>query len=451
MMLPLLGGGPSIWNTAMMLFQALLLAGYAYAHLLGRLTTLPRQILTHGLVLVIGLAFLPIAVDHVSEPPAGRNPVFWFVSASVLSVGWPFFALSASAPLLQAWFSNGRHPSATDPYFLYAASNLGSLMALLSFPLALEPTVSLTGQGKLWAAGYLLLLALLLTSCAMLLPSAATRPRVIPEIIKPNDSIISWRQRFTWVCLAFVPSSLLLGVTSYITTDVGSAPLLWVIPLSLYLITFTIAFGRQPLMARRWAPRAQEMGIVLIFINALFAANGLFLLLTLLIHLSVFFLTGLRFHTELAHQRPDVSRLTEFYFCLSVGGAAGGVFNALIAPLIFSGPYEYYIVLIASCALRLLFRGESAPNWNDILLPALSSMAIAALLHFTNLTKFIGVPGSFTLLVFVRPDHLLVSGSTDKICACIPIWLEQVAQPPREAAGHGWRRRARCLSLADRR
>jgi len=143
LLLPMLGGAPSVWNTAMMLFQGLLLAGYAYAHILGRLNSLRREILAHVLILLIGLAFLPIAIDRIGAPPPGSNPIFWVVSLSLVSIGWPFFALSASAPLLQSWFGRSGHPSSSDPYFLYAASNVGSLTALLTFPLVLEPSVPL--------------------------------------------------------------------------------------------------------------------------------------------------------------------------------------------------------------------------------------------------------------------------------------------------------------------
>src|SRR5271154_2044855 len=165
MVLPLLGGSSSVWNTAMMFFQIVLLAGYAYADVLNRFATPRRQPWIHGVVLLGGLLFLPLAIAQSRTPPTDHSPIFWLIGLLAVSVGWPFFALSASAPLLQAWFGRSRHPSATDPYFLYASSNLGSLIALLSFPLALEPTISLTGQNKIWSVGYILLLVLLFAGC----------------------------------------------------------------------------------------------------------------------------------------------------------------------------------------------------------------------------------------------------------------------------------------------
>ena len=287
LLLPMLGGAPSVWNTAMMLFQGLLLAGYAYAHILGRLNSLRREILAHVVILLIGLAFLPIAIDRIGAPPPGSNPIFWVVSLSLASIGWPFFALSASAPLLQSWFGRSGHPSANDPYFLYAASNVGSLTALLTFPLVLEPSVPLGTQSKLWAGGYISLLVLLLCVCAMLWSSSSTSSTTSPIIRYKSKG--DWSDRLFWICLAFVPSSLLLGVTTYITTDIASLPLFWVIPLSLYLLTFILAFKRRPLVIRSLALSAHAMGCVLIFVCFLVGLNSIILTPIVCLHLAVFF------------------------------------------------------------------------------------------------------------------------------------------------------------------
>jgi spermidine synthase len=396
LLLPTLGGAPSVWNTAMMLFQAVLLVGYAYAHFLTRLNSLRREILLHGLVLIVGLAFLPISIDRVGAPPPGANPIFWIVSLSLASIVWPFFALSASAPLLQSWFGKSRHPSSTDPYFLYAASNLGSLIALLTFPLVLEPMLTLDAQLKFWAATYILLLILLLCAAGLLWsaePSHATdNPRTY-AIIK-DESTRAWHDRLFWICLAFVPSSLLLGVTTYITTDVASLPLFWVIPLSLYLITLVIAFKPRPLSIGPIASSAHAMGCILIFFCYLAGLNGALLAITVCIHLAVFFMTALFFHVELASRRPSVSRLTEFYLCLSLGGALGGVFNALFAPVLFSSFYEYYIVLIGACALRWFFRDSSTRlSWRDLTFPLFPVGAVLALLYFWTSMAWMGVAG----------------------------------------------------------
>ena len=391
LLLPMLGGAPSVWNTAMMLFQGLLLAGYTYAHILGRLNNLRREILTHILILLIGLAFLPIAIDRIGAPPPGSNPIFWVVSLSLVSIGWPFFALSASAPLLQSWFGRSRHRSSNDPYFLYAASNIGSLTALLMFPLVLEPTVALGTQCKLWAGSYIWVLFLLLCVCRILWSRPSTSPTTTSIIRYKSKG--NWHDRVFWICLAFVPSSLLLGVTTYITTDIASLPLFWVIPLALYLSTFILAFKRRALVIGPLVLSAHAMGCVLIFICFLVGLSRILLAPIVCCHLAVFFLTALFFHVELARRRPDVSRLTEFYLCVSLGGALGGVFNAVLAPILFSSFYEYYLVLVIACALRTFFGDSSFRlRWGDLVFPLLASMAVLGLLYF-KLTGWVGATG----------------------------------------------------------
>src|ERR1700730_1440678 len=388
----MLGGAPSVWNTAMMLFQGLLLAGYAYAHILGRLNSLRREILAHVVILLIGLAFLPIAINRIGASPPGSNPIFWVVSLSLVSIGWPFFALSASAPLLQSWFGRSGHPSSSDPYFLYAASNVGSLTALLTFPLVLEPSVPLGTQSKLWAGGYISLLVLLLCVCAMLWSRSSTSSTTPPIIRYKSKG--GWSDRLFWICLAFVPSSLLLGVTTYITTDIASLPLFWVIPLSLYLLTFILAFKRRPLVICTLALSAHAMGCVLIFVCFLVGLNSILLTPIVCLHLAVFFLTALFFNVELARRRPGVSRLTEFYLCVSLGGALGGVFNAVLAPILFTSFYEYYIILVMACALRAFFNDLSFRlSWGDLLFPLLASVAVLGLLYFRTLTASVGPTG----------------------------------------------------------
>jgi hypothetical protein len=247
MVLPLLGGSPSVWNTAMMFFQLALLAGYGYSHLLThRIAGLRAQIAIHGVVIAAGLPFLPFAVAHTMVPPTNGSPIPWLVGLLALSVGWPFFALAASAPLVQAWFARSGHRQSDDPYFLYAASNSGSLLALLAFPILFEPTLTLEGQAMAWAFGYgafIVVLAVL----GVFLSRTGGRAELGAKLPAPVASG-SWSQRLTWMALAFVPSSLLLGVTTYITTDIASAPLLWVVPLGLYLLSFIIAFARQTLL-----------------------------------------------------------------------------------------------------------------------------------------------------------------------------------------------------------
>jgi len=383
MVLPLLGGSPSVWNTAMMFFQLVLLGGYGYAHLLiHRVPRLRWQFLVHAALFAGGLCFLPFAVSRGLVPPTGVSPIPWLVGLLAVSVGWPFFALSASAPLLQSWFSRSGHRLGGDPYFLYAASNFGSLLALLSFPILFEPHLTLMGQGKMWAAGYDVLLLILLVAGAFLLRADERTPLSPATDMSAARPAIDWRERAIWIALAFVPSSLLLGVTTYISTDIASAPLLWVVPLALYLLSFIVAFARHHLLKPEWTLKIQAAGIVgvcAMVMQSLIFLRGNFVYMVASIHLLTFLATAVVCHTELARRRPAVEGLTAFYFCMSIGGAAGGIFNALIAPVIFTSDYEYYLALVGACALRVFVGGErKAFAARDFLYPAILGLTVVA-------------------------------------------------------------------------
>src|SRR6266540_4153680 len=259
MVLPRFGGVPAVWNTCVVFFQAMLFLGYGYAHLLSTKLDVRRQVLLHGVVLLVPLVSLPIAAGW--NPPAEGSPIPSLLGLLAISVGLPFFVVSTTAPLLQRWFSRTRHPTATDPYFLYAASNVGSLLALVAYPLLLEQTLPLRAHRLIWTGGYFVLIGLVLACGVIVLrtggsdvpaasphaesvPVPAGRPRL------PNASPtppITW-SRLRWLALSFVPASLMMSVTLSVTSDIAAVPLLWVIPLSLYLLSFMFAFARrQPL------------------------------------------------------------------------------------------------------------------------------------------------------------------------------------------------------------
>lgn len=406
MILPLLGGAPSVWNTAMMFFQLVLLAGYGYAHLLTRrVAGLRWQVAIHGAVVAVGLAFLPFAVAQDLTPPTDGSPIFWLVGLLALSVGWPFFALSASAPLLQAWFARSGHRASNDPYFLYAASNAGSLLALLAFPVLLEPELTLAGQAGAWRYGYggLLLMLILLGVALLRARSSSLAMKQAPE-----QSDIPWRQRLTWVALAFVPSSLLLGVTTHITTDIASAPLFWVLPFALYLLTFIIAFAWRGRQAQHWILMAQAAGIIAVLATTvLTVAYGLggSVGAMVSVHVFAFFTTALMCHGELARRRPAPSGLTTFYFCMSIGGALGGIFNALIAPALFSTDLEYYLALVAACALRGLAAGDARSfHWRDALFALLLGLFVVLVVYYAT--------SGPTLVILTRLLFLLICSMT---------------------------------------
>lgn len=343
MVLPRLGGSPSVWNTSMCFFQAVLLVGYAYAHLLANRAGLRTQALVHGCVLFVAAAFLPLDLG-AATPPAIASPVLWLVTQLAISVGPPFFAVSATAPLLQRWFSRSDHPSAADPYFLYAASNAGSLTALLAYPLLIEPNLPLPLQSRLWAAG----LALMAAGIAVCWLGCRLRPGVISAAAAINVARASTAERLRWVGYAFVPSALLLAVTAHITTDLAAAPLFWVVPLALYLSTFILTFASRPPLPQPLMVKVQLFLLIpLIVISA--TVQSLWLIA---LHLALFFVTAMVCHGELARRRPPASDLTEFYLYVSLGGVLGGIFAALVAPVVFADIWEYPLLLVAACLVR---------------------------------------------------------------------------------------------------
>jgi hypothetical protein len=350
MVLPVLGGSPAVWNTAMVFFQAVLLGGYIYAHLLTRHLRPRTQLIVHAIVLLLPLLALPIALPSWT-PPATRSPALWMLLVMVVSVGLPFFVVSTSGPLLQRWFSRTGHASAKDPYFLYAASNVGSLLALLGYPFVIEPVIGLRVQTVVWTAGYVAFVVFAMACGVVMARRAGSTPEETEDVADSTPPApVTWRRRLMWVLLAFVPSSLMLGVTQHVSTDIASAPLLWVIPLSIYLLTFVMAFST------RLAPSVTSIGKLFPMIACAIAVAFMLHarqpgIVLILMHLMLLLLAGLLCHTRLAADRPATTHLTEFYLLVAVGGVFGGIFNALIAPMIFSGLFEYPIAIVLGAML----------------------------------------------------------------------------------------------------
>jgi hypothetical protein len=354
MLLPLLGGTPAVWNTCMVFFQAALLAGYAYALCLSR-WPLRRQLIAQLVVLLTAFIALPIGISAawVNSVPSSGNPSLWLLACLAFTVGLPFFIVSSNSPLLQKWFSSTSATSAQDPYFLYSASNAGSLLALLAYPALLEPFFSLKMQSRIWMLGYEVLFVLI-ASCALLLwrSIAKTSPEPkIENLVSYNPETLSARRRLRWLLLAFAPSSLMLGVTNYITTDIASVPLLWIIPLALYLLTLVFAFARRQLFSAHLPALVVPGATVVLLMMYLADTAGSGARTLILMHLAYFFFAALMCHNQLAADRPSASHLAEFYLWFSLGGVLGGVFNALVAPLIFRSVVEYPLVILLTCLL----------------------------------------------------------------------------------------------------
>ena len=360
LLLPLLGGAPSVWNTVMVFFQAMLLAGYAYAHFssqkLGRL-----QPVVHVVLLVIAAVFLPFVITaSPSEQLHTTNPALWTLLVLAKHIGPPIFVLASTAPLLQKWFAGTGHSAAKDPYFLYAASNLGSFGALFAYPLLVEPYSHLNFQVRTWAFGFWLLV-LCIAACAFLSRNkdAAVQEALSSETaLAPLPKGTVWK----WIGLSFVPSSLMLGVTHYITTDVASVPLLWVLPLALYLFTFVIAFSKHSKNAEFTSSRAVPILAIAVVFAILVQATEPVVVLVLM-HLLFFLFATLQCHLKLANSRPPAARLTQFYLCMSLGGVLGGIFNALIAPLIFQSIIEYPLMIVIATLIGFPVRQTRKPKF----------------------------------------------------------------------------------------
>ena len=347
MALPLLGGSPSVWNTAMVFFQAMLLAGYAYAHVLSRTLSPSVQLIVHAATLGAAAVFLPVGIEAGWRPDEAASPTLWLLALLTACLGAPFFAVAATAPLLQRWFSQTDHPDARDPYFLYAASNAGSVAVLLAFPFLIEPRWTNHVQALAWSVGFAML-ALGILGCGATVLKRPAQSEDAGESTVGRALRLTWRQRGSWALYAAVPSAMLLGVTAHISSDIAAAPLLWVIPLTLYLLTFVNAFAVRPLIPHAVATRAMAFALVMLAI--LFPLRepvGLILPL----HLLAFLAVALGCHCELARRRPPPEALTEFYLFLSIGGLVGGASVALLAPQLFDTVLEYPLSIVVAAAL----------------------------------------------------------------------------------------------------
>jgi SAM-dependent methyltransferase len=367
LVLPLLGGSPAVWNTSMAFFQAGLLAGYGYAHLLQRLSSIRLQAMVHVTVLLVAGLALPLRITDLVGEPSSTSPALWLLGVLAVSIGAPFAALSATAPLVQAW--HARVFRQEEPWRLYAASNLGSLIALLAYPIIVEPTVTLAGQRYGWSGAYVLFVLLM---AWLSLRASRTGAGALPKPEKAQA--VSWKDRLIWLGLAALPSSLMLGVTSHLATDVASAPFLWVVPLALYLLTFIIAFQTRPWIT---SEAALLLHAVMLPVCVFLLPIGGDIPLQFFVHLSCFFLSALVCHQALVARRPDPANLTEFYLWMSLGGVVGGGFNAFVAPVIFNSVIEYPLALVL-VALARPWRLARLSTWQIAMLVAGVVAAIAA-------------------------------------------------------------------------
>ena len=373
MLLPSFGGTPAVWAISLVFFQGVLLAGYAFAHVSIRFFGVRRQPLVQLVLLLLPLAALPIGLPSGAAPGVHHNPNLWVLWVLAVAAGVPFFVITTASPVLQRWFSASGHTASHDPYFLYAAGNVGSLLGLLAYPTLIEPRLTLDEQARMWAIAYAVFVVLAaLCATRVLATTAVPAPRTAPVLALP----IAWRTRLRWVGMAAIPSALMIGTSTYLSTDVAAVPLLWVIPLALYLLSFVVAFGRRSRLSLETISRSTVA-------TSLAVAGSLLLIvlipalrppiwLSVLVHGANLFVVALLVHRRLASERPPAERLTEFYLLLSVGGVIGGAFSALLAPQIFSTVAEYPLAIVLALLLRpgpLRARPGVLHRYADVLLP----------------------------------------------------------------------------------
>ena len=404
MALPRLGGAPNVWNSAMLVYQALLLGGYAYAHFIGRFDIL-RQGVIHIAVLLLGALTLPIALAEIA-PPAPGQEAFWVPWLFLLTVGPAFFAISAQAPLLQRWFA--AHPDAGNPYPLYAASNLGSFAGLLAYPLLAEPMLSIGEQSRIWSFGYVLLILFVGAAIYDRRGVRVRGARRLDEEVGEARHRSGWKTVALWLALSAVPSGLMLSTTSFLTTDIMAMPLLWVIPLGLYLLSFVIAFAEKRALAGIFVVLAP---LVLLIDGSLsmFAA-GRANLLAAVASIVLLFVIATALHTRLYDKRPPASELTRFYLAMAAGGALGGLFTALVAPVLFDWTWEHPLLILAAATLlplgpwkRLIGARFGSPLAMRVVLVAtlFTVFCTSAILYRESLADMEPTPGDWAMLLAI--------------------------------------------------
>ena len=419
-LLPRFGGAPAVWNSCLFFFQTLLLAGYAWTHLLTLRLSARVLVIVQLTLLLAAATCLPLTLTVQPGEGIAPFPALAVLLALAGMVAVPAFLLAMTAPLLQRWYATGYSTTLPDPYFLYAASNAGSLLALLAYPLLLEPTLDLEDQARLWRYGFGVF-AVLVAVCGVVLWRAI--PGIAPVLHSTlPQAPVPLRLRLWWLWLALAASSLLQGVTTHITTNVAPVPALWILPLGIYLLTFVLAFGKLPALVHR-AALLLLPGVVLLIAVSTWTESWP-LVGVILLHLTGLFVTGLVCHGELARTRPTTDRLTEFYLWVALGGALGSLGNALVAPLVFDCVVEYPLVLVA--VVWLMPRRPLSPDrphnrwWNALIAVGVATCAavLFAAPNWFDETAVLYRERTFFGVLHVlfdkeRQAHLLVHGNIE--------------------------------------
>ncbi len=335
-LLPVYGGTPSVWTICMLFFQVVLLISYGYAWLLSCFNKRAIWRWVHGVLVLFSLLTLPILFHPI---PNFSLPEWAILSSLLTQLGLPLLVIATSAPLLQFAYSQTSGKGASDPYFLYVSSNLGSLLALLLYPGFIERFLGLRLQFYIWNLGYGIYLLFL----SVLLFLNSYKPWTDT---KKEWELISWKDLLSWVSLAFIPCSLMMGVTLYITTDVAATPLFWVLPLALYLLSFVITFSSKPLISPKWVSQNSIFFLIFTILGFILNPHQVKAWQLIVFDLLSFFVLALLCHRKLYLRRPKPQELTLFYFCLALGGVLAGIFNGIISRQLFNQVLEYPLVIL---------------------------------------------------------------------------------------------------------
>jgi hypothetical protein len=387
MVLPRLGGAPSVWSVAMVFYQTALLAGYGYAHILNRLLPPSRAAFVHFIVLGCAALTLPIGIVAGLDAPPSSAPGFWLFGLFALSIGLPFTALSASAPMMQHWFAASGHAQAKNPYVLYAASNVGSFAALMAYPFVIEPLLPLRVQAMAWSFGFAALAIFLAFAGLLVAHNPALEQAGEQASAKPTA-----KDRLIWIVLSAVPSGLVIAVTAFISTDVAATPFLWIIPLALFLLTYVAVFREKPWIDHNLLVRFAPIAVAPVAV-ALLGVSKPHWVVAISSNLLVFVTLTLICHGELYRRRPAASHLTEFYFFSSLGGVIGGALAGLLAPYLFNNVYEYPLLILASLLVTpVLYR----MRMSAVLRQTWPVLAIIVAIIFARFLLDIRLPDSFS-------------------------------------------------------
>ena len=394
---PKIGGAAGVWTTATLFFQCVMIGGYLYAHLLTRLPRIRHQIGIHLLLWLVATTFLPMEVAADWALQTGTAIQTQTLILYGITVGAPFFFLSANAPLIQTWYGRTRGQSSHDPYFLYGASNVGALIALIGFPLVAEPFFGISAISMGWSMGFILLGALLFISAFWTThdhPDAKT-------VLRISDKKSDMRIMMRWAAIAFVPSSLMLALTTKVTTDFGSFPLLWVIPLALYLMTYVAGFQSKALLSDKTMVWLYPCAIAVLGVTGIASFANLLTLEVAVVMALAFTVVSLHLHRRLYKLRPDPSRLTVFYLTISIGGAAGGFFNAIMAPGLMGGMYEFALTVLAAAAVLLLRLDGELRSASPFISAALVTAIIFILAVDGQYLQMVATPYNLTVVTLI--------------------------------------------------